>query len=149
MKHSRQEKIIEIIESFDIETQDELLTKLAEAGFKATQATISRDIREMNLTKIVTPNGRQKYTLGNGKYNESKESYQQVLSSGILSIDSAENIIVIKTLSGVAMAVAAALDNIGINGVMGTIAGDDTIFLVVRTKELTMSVKAAMEKIVG
>jgi transcriptional regulator of arginine metabolism len=148
MKQNRQAKILEIIENSDIETQDELLVKLAEAGYKATQATVSRDIREMKLTKVAGSSGRQKYALEKNKNHESMESYRQVLSSGILSVEAAENIIVIKTVSGVAMAVAAALDNMEINGLMGSIAGDDTIFLAVRSKELTMSVKSAIEKIV-
>ena len=128
MKQRRQAKIIEIVENNDIETQDELLTKLTEAGFNTTQATISRDIRDINLTKVSVAGGRQKYALGKSAGRESINSYKQVLSTCILSMEAAENLIVIKTVSGMAMAVGAALDNLSINGLMGCIAGDDTLF---------------------
>ena len=136
MKQKRQAMILSIIEQYDIETQDELLEKLAEAGFNTTQATISRDIREINLTKVAVAGGRQKYI----------ESYRKVLGAGILSMVPAENLIVIKTVSGMAMAVAAALDNVEINGLLGSIAGDDTIFLAVRSREMTDSVMKTIDK---
>lgn len=146
MKQKRQAMILAIIEQYDIETQDELQEKLAEAGFKTTQATISRDIREINLTKVAVAGGRQKYTLGKQTNHESIESYRKVLSAGILSMVPAENLIVIKTVSGMAMAVAAALDNVEINGLLGSIAGDDTIFLAVRSHDMTDTVMKAIEK---
>lgn len=148
MKSERQAKIMEIIANNDIETQDELLAKLSEEGFNTTQATISRDIREINLTKVAVTGKKQKYTLGKDLEYESMKSYEQVLKAGILSVESAENLVVIKTVSGVAMAVAAALDNINIEGLMGTIAGDDTIFLAVRSKELTKSVASEIMKLI-
>lgn len=146
MKQKRQAMILSIIEQHDIETQDELLEKLAEAGFNTTQATISRDIREINLTKVAVAGGRQKYTLGKSVNHESIESYRKVLSAGILSMIPAENLIVIKTVSGMAMAVAAALDNVEINGLLGSIAGDDTIFLAVRSREMTDSVMKTIDR---
>ncbi len=146
MKQKRQAMILSIIEQHDIETQDELLEKLAEAGFNTTQATISRDIREINLTKVAVAGGRQKYTLGKSVNHESIESYRKVLSAGILSMVPAENLIVIKTVSGMAMAVAAALDNVEINGLLGSIAGDDTIFLAVRSREMTDSVMKTIDR---
>ena len=146
MNHKRQAMILSIIEQYDIETQDELLEKLAEAGFNTTQATISRDIREINLTKVAVAGGRQKYTLGKSATHESIESYRKVLGAGILSMVPAENLIVIKTVSGMAMAVAAALDNVEINGLLGSIAGDDTIFLAVRSREMTDSVMKTIDK---
>ena len=139
MKQKRQAKILSIIEQYDIETQDELLEKLAEAGFSTTQATI-------NLTKVAVAGGRQKYTLGKSATHESIESYRKVLGAGILSMVPAENLIVIKTVSGMAMAVAAALDNVEINGLLGSIAGDDTIFLAVRSREMTDSVMKTIDK---
>ena len=144
MKQKRQAMILSIIEQYDIETQDELLEKLAEAGFNTTQATISRDIREINLTKVAVAGGRQKYTLGKSATHESIESYRKVLGAGIMV--PAENLIVIKTVSGMAMAVAAALDNVEINGLLGSIAGDDTIFLAVRSREMTDSVMKTIDK---
>lgn len=146
MKQRRQAKIIEIVENNDIETQDELLTKLTEEGFNTTQATISRDIRDINLTKVSVPGGRQKYALGKSAGRESINSYKQVLSTCILSMEAAENLIVIKTVSGMAMAVGAALDNLSINGLMGCIAGDDTLFLAVRSREIVKSVITTIER---
>ena len=149
MKQKRQAMILAIIEQYDIETQDELQEKLAEAGFKTTQATISRDIREINLTKVAVAGGRQKYTLGKQTNHESIESYRKVLSAGILSMVPAENLIVIKTVSGMAMAVAAALDNVEINGLLGSIAGDDTIICACKTSEQAVSVVKKLNEIVG
>ena len=137
---------MELVEKYDIETQDDLLEKLKEEGFQATQATVSRDIREMNLTKVSVPGARQKYAVEKNNRYETLDSYKKVLSTGIISVDAAENLIVIKTISGVAMAVAAALDHMDIDGLMGCIAGDDTIFLAVKDKNLTMSIKAQIEK---
>lgn len=140
MKQKRQSMILAIIEKYDIETQDELLERLIEAGFNTTQATISRDIRELKLTKSAVAGGRQRYTQAKSAEHESMESYRKVLGAGILSMVPAENLIVIKTVSGMAMAVAAALDNVEINGLLGSIAGDDTIFLAVRSRDITSSV---------
>lgn len=147
MKQKRQAKILSIIEEYDIETQDELLEKLNEAGFNVTQATISRDIREINLTKVAVAGGKQKYTLGKQTGHESVETYKKVLSAGILSMVPAENLIVIKTVPGMAMAVAAALDNVEISGLLGSIAGDDTIFLAVRTRDMTDAVMKTIDKL--
>ncbi len=147
MKAGRQSKIIEIIENNCIETQEELTTRLQQEGFNTTQATISRDIRELKLTKISTEDGKQKYTLPKGADMEVLSKYQKVLSAGIISMEAAENLIVIKTVSGVAMAVGAALDNLDINGLMGCIAGDDTVFVVARTKSLSKEVITNIEKV--
>lgn len=147
MKASRQSKIIEIIENNCIDTQEELTSRLLAEGFNTTQATISRDIRELKLTKVATEDGKQKYTIPKGADIEVLSKYQKVLSAGILSMEAAGNLIVIKTVSGVAMAVGAALDNLDINGLMGCIAGDDTVFVVARTKAMSREVIANIEKV--
>ncbi len=147
MKHKRQMKILEIIRNHNIETQDELLEMLADYGFVATQATISRDIRELKLRKEVYKGTRQRYTEGDVIASGTTDSYRKVLSAGIISIESSENLIVIKTVSGVAMAVGAALDNMEIRGLMGCIAGDDTIFLAVQSKKLVENVVAEIKKV--
>lgn len=146
MKSARQSKIIELIEEYDIMTQEELSDYLAKAGFPATQATISRDIRELKLTKITTEEGRPKYALMQQPETDIWKKYRQVLAAGILTMEASENLIVIKTVSGVAMAVAAALDNLDINGLMGCIAGDDTIIAVARSKDVSAKVIANIEK---
>lgn len=146
MKSARQSKIIELIEQNDIMTQEELSELLTQAGFRNTQATISRDIRELKLTKITTASGKPKYALQQPQDVDIWKKYRQVLAAGILTMETSENLIVIKTVSGVAMAVAAALDNLDINGLMGCIAGDDTIIAVARSKEMSANVIANIEK---
>ena len=146
MKSARQSKIIELIEQYDIMTQEELSELLTQAGFRNTQATISRDIRELKLTKITTDSGKPKYALQQPQDIDIWKKYRQVLAAGILTMESSENLIVIKTVYGVAMAVAAALDNLDINGLMGCIAGDDTIIAVARSKEMSANVIANIEK---
>ncbi|MBP3506444.1 MAG: arginine repressor [Lachnospiraceae bacterium] len=146
MKSARQSKIIELIEEYDIMTQEELSELLSQAGFPNTQATISRDIRELKLTKITTASGKPKYAIQQPQDVDIWRKYRQVLAAGILTMEASENLIVIKTVSGVAMAVAAALDNLDINGLMGCIAGDDTIIAVARSKDMSEKVIANIEK---
>lgn len=147
MKEKRQNKIKEIIENMEIETQDELLEQLRLAGFSTTQATISRDIRDLRLTKIACGGGKQKYAIIQNTNTDVIKKYHQVLSAGVLSMDYAENMIVIRTVSGMAMAVAAALDNMQLQGVMGCIAGDDTIFCAVRDKSFCKDIIACIKKV--
>lgn len=134
MKSARRSKIIELIGKYRIETQEELADKLLEAGFNVTQATISRDIRELRLTKIpVEDGGKQRYALMQEKETDLYQKYVGVLQTGFLYMEPAENILVIKTLSGMAMAVAAAIDNLEISGMVGTIAGDDTVMCAIHS----------------
>lgn len=147
MKEQRQNRIKEIIESKDIETQDELLEELKKEGFKITQATISRDMREMKLTKVLSESGKQKYAMLKNFDTAVEQKYKKVLSAGIVSIDHSDNLIVIKTVSGMAMAVAAALDNMDIQGLMGCIAGDDTIFAAVRNKDFCKQIINGISKL--
>ncbi len=145
MKSNRQNKILEIIEKYDLETQEELLDKLQSAGYKVTQATISRDIREMKLTKVSLSDGRHKYVSLKQVHDENlNDKYYRVLKEGYVSMDQAMNILVIKTVSGMAMAVAAALDHMKWDEIVGCIAGDDTVMCAVRSVEQT---KQLMEKI--
>lgn len=144
MKGNRHAKIVELIGKRDIETQEELANCLIEAGFQVTQATVSRDIRELKLSKIQTFEGRQKYTLLQQNTMELSDKFVRVIEDGVTSMDMAQNILVIKTVSGMAMAVAAALDAMEWKEVVGTIAGDDTIMCAIRSVEET---KEVMEKI--
>ena len=138
--------MIEIIEQNEIETQDELAERLMEAGFVATQATISRDIRELKLTKVSVGNGKQKYILLKNQELDHVSKLTKVMRAGIIGIDTAENLVIIKTVSGVAMAVAAALGNSEIEGMVGCIAGDDTIFCAIKTKEMVEDVVKIIEE---
>ena len=148
MKTKRQRKIIELITNYDIETQEELAAKLVENGFNVTQATISRDIRELNLTKIATNGVKQKYAVQSSSDIVSNSKYMRVLNDGIITMDTAGNILVVKTVSGMAMAVAAALDAMQIKEILGCIAGDDTIMCVVKHAEETDRVKEHIESFI-
>ena len=149
MKKNRHNKIIEIIEHYDIETQDELADKLKESGCEVTQATVSRDIRELKLSKIPTGNGKQKYVIFRQDDSHLGDKYIRVLKDGFISIDMAQNILVIKTVSGMAMAVAAAVDAMKMKEIVGSIAGDDTIMMAVRTLEDTLVVMDKIQKMIS
>lgn len=146
MKKSRHSKIVELIETYDIETQDELASKLRNAGFQVTQATVSRDIRELKLSKVPTGKGKQKYVILRHDDSHLGEKYIRVLRDGFVSMDMAQNILVIKTVAGMAMAVAAAVDAIKMKEIVGSIAGDDTIMMAVRTVEDTYIVMDKLHK---
>jgi arginine repressor len=137
MKSRRHAKILEIIAKNNIETQEDLSDFLEREGFHVTQATISRDIRELKLTKVAGKAGRQKYVSLGESYADMREKYVRIFQDGFVSMDMAQNILVIKTASGMAMAVAAALDAMDCHEIVGSIAGDDTIMCAVRTVEDT------------
>ena len=149
MKISRHAKIIELISQYDIETQEELAEYLNRAGFKVTQATVSRDIRDLKLTKVSVGAGKQKYVVHRQEEPEMSEKYIRVLRDGYVSMDMAQNILVIKTVSGMAMAVAVAVDSMKWNEVVGCIEGDDTIMCAIRTVADTVAVMDKIRKIIS
>ena len=134
MKADRQAKILSLVEECSIETQEELAQKLVESGFKVTQATVSRDIRELRLTKVTKADGHQYYQVLSPQDPMYYQKFVRVLQDGYSSSEPAGNILVIKTVIGMAMAVATALDNLEYPEIIGCIAGDDTIFAAVRTE---------------
>lgn len=148
MKVKRHAKIVELINQYDIETQEDLAEWLNKEGFRVTQATVSRDIRELKLMKVPSESGRQKYTVLKTTENALSEKYIRILRDGYSSMDMAQNILVIKTVSGMAMAVAAAIDEMQWQEVVGCIAGDDTIMCAIRTVEDTITVMDKIRKIV-
>ena len=148
MKGKRHAKVVELINKHNIEAQEELAERLNQEGFQVTQATVSRDIRDLKLTKVPTEGGRQKYTILKTPETAMSEKYMRVLKDGYVSIDMAQNILVIKTVSGMAMAVAAAIDAMNWNEVVGCIAGDDTIMCAIRTTDDTVNVMDKIRKIV-
>ena len=147
MKVNRHAKIVELINKYQIETQDELAEYLNEAGIKVTQATVSRDIRDLKLSKVPAENGRQKYAVLQSAQNGMTEKYVRILRDGFSSMDMAQNILVLKTVSGMAMAVAAALDAMNWNEIVGCIAGDDTIMCAVRTVDDTILLMEKIKKL--
>ena len=147
MKKDRHSKILEIIRSQDIETQEELADALRRSGYDVTQATVSRDIRDLRLTKMQTGKGHQKYAAGEAQSESHlSDKYIRVLREGFVSMDPAQNILVVKTVSGMAMAVAAAIDAMHFPEVVGCIAGDDTIMVAIRTVDDTASVMRKLEE---
>ena len=133
MKTKRQAKIMEIISTKDIETQEQLLQSLQEAGFYSTQATISRDIKELRLVKELTGKGGYHYVASGHRSSSGSEArLRNIFKEGFTSVDMAQNIIVLKTMPGLASAACSALDGMEIPGMVGSIAGDDTAILIMR-----------------
>lgn len=135
MKKQRQKKILEIISKYNVETQDGLIEKLRDEGFVVTQATASRDIRELNLVKVSADGNTYKYAEANKDDMKISVKYKSILKETLVSIDYACNMIVLKTYSGMAQAAAAALDNMGWSEIVGSVAGDDTIIIVMRSDD--------------
>ena len=148
MKLERHSKIVELIGKYEIETREELAEHLKQAGYKVTQATVSRDIRELKLTKVQSENGRQRYMVMQNQTAFS-DKYIRILKDGYVSMDMAQNILVIKTVSGMAMAVAAALDEIHFHEIVGCIAGDDTIMCAVRSVDDTILLMDKLKKLIS
>ncbi len=148
MKSSRQNKIVEIIRKYHVETQEELADYLQKAGFAVTQATVSRDIRELKLTKVPTESGRSKYAVHQGTTSSLNDKLVRVLRDAFVSMDKAQNIMVIKTVSGMAMAAAAALDSLNLDAIVGCIAGDDTIMCAIRTNEQAEEVMELVSELI-
>ena len=146
MKIERHAEIIKLINQYAIETQEELAARLNESGFSVTQATVSRDIRQLNLTKMPTENGHFRYVLMQKKDQNLSEKYARVLKDAVLSMDVAQNILVIKTVSGMAMAAAAALDELNWGEIVGCIAGDNTIMCAVRSAEEAVQAVEKLKK---
>ena len=148
MKTKRQTKMLELIKKHDIETQEELSDYLQKEGYQVTQATVSRDIRELKLKKVAMSNGRQKYAALTEANEDLSEKYTRVFRDAFVSMDMAQNILVIKTVSGMAMAVAAAIDAMHLHEIVGCIAGDDTIMCAVRSVDDTIAVMSRLRKLV-
>lgn len=148
MKKNRHRQIVEIINKYDVETQEDLAKYLKDAGFDVTQATVSRDIRELKLTKVSNGRGKQRYIVLNQPDAHMEDRFIRVLKDGFVSMDMAQNILVIKTVAGMAMAVAAAIDSLDFPEVVGCIAGDDTIMIAVRTIEDTKNLMDKIHKMI-
>ena len=157
MKKKRQEQIIEIIQNHEVETQEDLAGYLTEAGYAVTQATVSRDIRELSLEKVPGQKVRQKYAMRSTipvaaeiKHPAAQPAnrYATLLQDGIVSMEQAGNLRVIKTAVGMAMAVAAALDAMEIEGIIGCIAGDDTIMCAVKTEKMVQNVIENLQNLI-
>ena len=136
MKYNRHAKILDIIDKYEIETQDELAEKLRELGMDVTQATISRDIKELRLVKVLSPSGKYRYSSMTREASNTGERLMVILKEAFVSCDYANNILVVKTLPGMAQAVGEIVDSLGWDDVVGTIAGDNTLMIVCRAEKI-------------
>ena len=148
MKTRRHAKIMELIKEYDIDTQDELLKYLKENGFDVTQATVSRDIKELRLVKTLSPGGKYRYSTGNEHTNDLSVKFYSLFSDSVISVEMAQNIVVIKTFSGMAQAVCAAMDAIMWQGFVGTLAGEDTVLIVCKNERAAQDVQDEFRKLI-
>ena len=146
MKTVRQVAILDIIEKQEIETQEELASALNARVIRVTQATVSRDIKELRLLKVLTPSGKYKYATGDQADNNLTDRFIRMLAESLLSVSSANNLIVVKTLSGSANVAAEALDSMHWPEVLGTLAGDNTVLLIIRSNEETITVTSRIRE---
>ena len=148
MKYKRQSKILELINEFEIYTQEELAERLGSCGYTATQATISRDIKELKLIKVPASGGQYKYIAGNYDEDKTNIKFFNILTETVTNIQTAKNLIVVKTYSGMANAAAEAIDNLNFSEIIGTIAGDNTIFVAFANDENAEAVAQKLEKMI-
>lgn len=135
MKVNRHSKILEILDKYEVETQEDLTRYLKEEGINVTQATVSRDIRQMKLVKVMTPNGKYKYASITEHSSSIDDRIVKVFREAVLTIDYAVNFVCLHTITGMAQAAAVAIDSLKLNEIIGTVAGDDTLFIMCRTEE--------------
>ena len=151
MKNARQQKILELIKKYDIDTQDTLIKKLAEEGYIVTQTTASRDIRQLNLIKGITSNGTYKYIApGSGYGNEKKAPViNSAITDAVVRVEAAGHIVVVRTYSGMANAIAVCIDSLQHDDIVGSVAGDDTMLLVVKTSDGAKALESELREIFG
>lgn len=148
MKDNRHSRILEIIKNEDIETQDELADRLRAQNINVTQATVSRDIKELNLIKIPSHSGKYKYSKTSTNNDSSINALAYIFSNTAISVERVDKILVVKTITASASVAAEAIDSFMLNGIVGSIAGDNTIFILVRTEERAEDLKREIEKLI-
>ena len=147
MKNARQKKILELIERYSIDTQETLIAKLKSEGYDATQTTISRDINQLKLVKAITSDGSYKYIKPDVRREDNRTVMSSALTNAVVKIESAKNIVVIKTLSGMANALAVCVDSLDHDHIVGSVAGDDTIIIVTKEDEIAESMQDNLKAI--
>ena len=135
MKSQRHARILELVSKHEIETQEEMMSRLQSEGFKVTQATVSRDLRELKLTKTLTARGTYRYSVNQGRQHAGNVKLNNAMVDSIVQVDYSLNTVVIKTYPGLAQAVASAVDALNMHSILGSVAGDDTIIVVTRSVE--------------
>lgn len=146
-KYTRQRFILDLIENVEIETQEELGDYLLKKGIDITQATISRDIKELRLVKVLTSEGKYKYAPMDSQYEGINERLVKIFRSSVLNVNKGEGMVIIKTLPGAAQVCASALDNFKIEDIAGTIAGDDTIFVAISHRDIVETVFKTIQRL--
>lgn len=149
MKTRRHAKILELIREYDIDTQDELLRYLRDRGFDVTQATVSRDIKELRLVKTLSRTGKYKYSTGTDNSNDVSSKFYSLFSDSVISVEAAQNLLVIKCMTGMAQAVCASLDAVYWQNFVGTLAGEDTIFIVCRSESAALEAQEEFKKLIS
>lgn len=147
MKNIRQQKILELVEKYSIGTQEELIEKLKEAGFTVTQTTVSRDINQLKLVKAITANNEYRYITPDVRGGKNVSAINSAIAHSVINVEAAQNIIVVKTMPGMANAVAVCIDSLNRAEVVGSVAGDDTILFVVRSYEIAKAVEENLKGI--
>ena len=147
MKAKRHAKILELIENYAIDTQEELQNRLQECGFKVTQATVSRDIKELRLVKTLANDGKYKYSTGKSESSDISLKFYSLFADSVLCVEFAGNMVALKCMTGIAQAVCAAMDSMQWDGVVATLAGDDTIFILVRNEAAAINLVTELKKI--
>lgn len=146
MKLNRHAKILELIKQYPITTQEELLLKLEEEGYSVTQSTVSRDIKTLRLQKSHNIDGKQRYSAPTGIQPDIKTGFNNILSGSVISVELAQNIVVVKTFSGMASAACAAIDSMSLQNVVGSLAGDDTIFIACTDETSANTLKTTLKE---
>lgn len=149
MKTRRHTKILELIKEYDIDTQEELLKYLRESGFDVTQATVSRDIKELRLVKTLSSAGKYKYSTGTENTSDMSAKFYSLFSDCVLSVEAAQNIVVVKTLQGMAQAVCASMDAIVWQSFVGTLGGEDTILIICKTDAAAVETQEEFRKLIA
>ncbi|MCI1964749.1 MAG: arginine repressor [Oscillospiraceae bacterium] len=148
MKERRHAKILELIGKYSIDTQEELLRRLREEGYEVTQATVSRDIKELRLIKSLTASGKYRYTVSQEESKDYTTKFYSLFSDSAVSVDYAQNMIAVKCMSGMANAVCAAMDTLQWDNIVGTLSGDDTIFILVKDESAAEQLTSELKKFV-
>lgn len=148
MKSQRHARILELISKYEIETQEEMMERLQADGFKVTQATVSRDLKELKLTKTLTARGTYRYSVNSGRYHTGSVKLNNAMADSIVQVDYSFNNVVIKTYPGLAQAVASAVDALNMNSILGCVAGDDTIIIVTRDTEASAQISQKLLEII-
>ncbi len=149
MKNTRQKKIIELIEKYDIDTQETLIEKLREVGINVTQTTASRDIKELKLVKGMTGKGTYKYIVPHAKSDNNAPVLNSALTESVIKIQAARNIVVVKTFPGMANALAVCIDSLDLHDIVGSVAGDDTILLVISDDDAAKNTENKLKSVFG